>query len=224
MKPASTSPDPAVASHGDPLALTHARPSGWAITVSAPLSRTTASAVFAARRTAVIRSGLAFNTPGKSRSNSPKCGVKTSSTSRAENNSSGSSRKTVMASASMTNAAPVRASARVFSKVDSLTPAAGPITTASASAQANSSSNSVPKGRSITASKCAALIGRASGGDRIVTKPAPIRKPARAANRAAPVFHASPLTTTIRPRACLCDIAVGQGNWLSQASGEFSIN
>ena len=56
MKPASTSPEPAVASQGDPLPLTTQRPSGAAITVSAPFSSTTAPARPAPRLAAVIRS------------------------------------------------------------------------------------------------------------------------------------------------------------------------
>ena len=41
-KPASTSPEPAVASHGGALSLMAARPSGAAMTVSGPLRMTTA--------------------------------------------------------------------------------------------------------------------------------------------------------------------------------------
>ena len=88
-------------------------------------------------------------------------------------------------------------------RVGSPTPAAGPMTAASASLDASSSSSSVSKGLSITASRCAAFIGRASGGDSTVTTPAPILRPARAASRAAPVCQASPLTTIRRPRECL---------------------
>src|SRR5262249_61136948 len=46
--PASTSPDPAVASQGGALSAIAARPSGAATTVSGPLSRTTAPAFSAA--------------------------------------------------------------------------------------------------------------------------------------------------------------------------------
>jgi hypothetical protein len=59
MKPASTSPEPAVASQGEPFRFTAARPSGAAITVSGPFSSTTAPARRAASRAAVIRSGEA---------------------------------------------------------------------------------------------------------------------------------------------------------------------
>src|SRR5215467_2689168 len=48
ISPASTSPVPAVASQGGALALTAARPSGAAMTVSAPLCTTTAPAMPAA--------------------------------------------------------------------------------------------------------------------------------------------------------------------------------
>ena len=57
-KPASTSPEPAVASHGGALSLMAARPSGAAITVSGPLSTTTAPLVSAAlSRTLQLRAG-----------------------------------------------------------------------------------------------------------------------------------------------------------------------
>ena len=55
-KPASTSPDPAVASHGGALALIAARPSGAAMTVSVPLRMTIAPDSSAARaRTIELR-------------------------------------------------------------------------------------------------------------------------------------------------------------------------
>ena len=48
--PASTSPEPAVASQGGAFSLMAARPSGAAITVSGPLSSTTAPDALAAAR------------------------------------------------------------------------------------------------------------------------------------------------------------------------------
>ena len=61
----------AVASQGDPLSDTAARPSGAATTVSAPLSKTTAPAVLAASRAARIRSEDRASRLGNIRSNSP---------------------------------------------------------------------------------------------------------------------------------------------------------
>src|SRR6185437_3635398 len=71
MKPASTSPDPAVANAGGALLLMTARPSAAATTVSAPFSNTVHLASAAAARAA---STLLFDdasNPGKRRSNSP---------------------------------------------------------------------------------------------------------------------------------------------------------
>ncbi len=50
IMPASTSPEPAVASQGGAFSQIAARPSGAAITVSAPFSRTVAPEAFAAAR------------------------------------------------------------------------------------------------------------------------------------------------------------------------------
>ena len=77
--PASTSPEPAVASCGGALSLIAARPSGAAITVSLPFSSTTAPLARAARR---ARSSLLSDAPAarpNRRANSPSCGVITQS-------------------------------------------------------------------------------------------------------------------------------------------------
>ncbi len=71
MKPASTSPEPAVANQGAAEVLTAARPSGAAMTVSGPFRSTTHPARFAAVRAAVIRSADASSSPGNTRPNSP---------------------------------------------------------------------------------------------------------------------------------------------------------
>ncbi len=189
-----------MASHGLALVLTTARPSGAATTVSGPFSSTTAPAWAAAARAAAILSGDLAMRPGNTRSNSPACGVSTSSRSRIENRDSASSLNTVRASASTTSAAPVRASAIRFSTVALLTPAPGPITAASASPAARCRSASVSNPRTITASSWAALTDKAPIGESTVTSPAPIRSPPRAASRAAPVLGRLPLTTTSRPR------------------------
>ena len=62
-------------------------------------------------------------------------------------------------------AAPVRARARTCDRVSSVTPAAGPMITASTVEAAASSSASVSKPRSMTASRWAALDNKASGGE-----------------------------------------------------------
>ena len=71
--PPSTSPAPAVAKVGGALALMMARPSGAAMTVSAPFSTITAPLVRAAARARVSLSPLESNR----RANSPSCGVST---------------------------------------------------------------------------------------------------------------------------------------------------
>ena len=83
--PASTSPDPAVASEAGAWTLMTARPSGAATTVSAPLSRTVAPLRRAADRT---RSTLPATAPpgrGNRRRNSPSCGVSKTGLRIAEN-------------------------------------------------------------------------------------------------------------------------------------------
>ena len=207
--PASTSPLPAVASQGVPLSLTPSRPSGAAMTVAAPFSTTTAPARPAASAAAASRP--CSSRPGNRRRNSPSCGVSTSSRSRASNRSPGQPSNTVRPSASTTRAAPVPARARTLARVASLTPAAGPMTTASRLAAASARASSELNGVSMIASIAGAMIAVASGGHRIRTTPAPIRRPARAASRAAPVWLAFPDTTPSRPRACLCVSTPGQG-------------
>ncbi len=222
MNPASTSPDPAVASQGAPDVFTTARPSGAATTVSGPFSSTTAPERLAAARAAAMRSGEPASRPGNTLSNSPGCGVITSRGPSAANRASGSPWNTVRASASTTRAASVPARARRLARVAGVTPAAGPITAALALAAASARRSGEAKAVSITASRCAALTITASGGESKVTRPAPIRSPPRAANRAAPVWVMPPETTTRPPRVCLWASTSGQGKASAQSSGPFS--
>ena len=157
--------------------------------------------------------------PGNSRSNSPSCGVSTSSRSRQENRSAGRSRNRVRASASMTSAAPVRARAATLTAVASVSPAAGPITTASIGWAREANCSPLEKLASITASSVGARTGAASGGQKTFTSPAPVLKPARAASRAAPVDRAPPDTTPSRPRTCLWASGPGQGSRLRHVMG-----
>ena len=75
MTPLKTSPLPAVARLNAVVTLTTARPSGAAMTVSAPLSTTTQFSVFAALMACF---NLLFSViSGNRRENSPECGVMT---------------------------------------------------------------------------------------------------------------------------------------------------
>ena len=60
-------------------------------------------------------------------------------------------------------------------------------------------------------------------GDSTITRPAPIRRPPRAANRAAPVLHGPPDTTARRPRSCLCPSRAGQGKASIHRSGVLGV-
>ena len=99
--PARTSPEPAVASSGGAFSLIAARPSGAAITVSAPFSRTTAPLSprgAAGARRACCRAGWSNR-----RANSPSCGVITHrACGSPRTESARSPAKTVSASASST--------------------------------------------------------------------------------------------------------------------------
>ena len=78
-QPASTSPAPAVASHGTPVVVTRTRPSGAATRVRRPLSSTTAPYVLGGAR-GRGRSGRASTSPRSTpsiRASSPACGVST---------------------------------------------------------------------------------------------------------------------------------------------------
>src|SRR3569623_1155674 len=108
--PDSTSPAPAVASHGGALSAIEARPSGDATTVSAPLISTTACDSCAARRarSSFESAWTLFARDENNRANSPSCGVSTACVpgcaAMASNNVCGMSAKLVSASASRTTA------------------------------------------------------------------------------------------------------------------------
>ena len=105
---------------------------------------------------------------------------------------SASPAKLVSASASSTIvrclAGRVRLAATSLRKVGP-TPAPGPSAIARRRSSASSASNSraLAKGATMTAVSCAALTATASDGLATLTMPAPARKAARAASRAAPV-------------------------------------
>ncbi|SKU99153.1 Uncharacterised protein [Mycobacteroides abscessus subsp. abscessus] len=100
MTPASTSPEPAVAAHDPCARFTYAVPSGRAMTVTLPLSRTVALSRAASDRVASTRSGPGG--PPANRANSPACGVRTVAAGRDATRSarSGCSASIVRASAS----------------------------------------------------------------------------------------------------------------------------
>ena len=99
-----------------------ARPSGAAITVSAPLSSTTAPLRAAAARARVSLSPSRSNR----RRNSPSCGVRRQGPAIAPNSWSGRSAKLVKASASSTQALPLASAAMTRWQSASPTPAPGP--------------------------------------------------------------------------------------------------
>src|ERR1051326_8992169 len=132
IKPASTSPAPAVVSHGGALSLTPARPLGAARTVSGPLSNTTVPGRAAAARAMSILE--VFPTISASflnrRANSPACGVRTAGWSRPDSiahNALASSSKLVSASASSTTARGPLSLAATNARMGSPTPPPGPI-------------------------------------------------------------------------------------------------
>ncbi len=211
IRPASTSPEPAVASQGGAFAAMAARPSGAATTVSAPLSTTTAPASCEASW-----HSLSFCLTGafcpfvlKIRANSPSCGVRIAGDSSRlfsdVKSFFGSSTKEVIASASSTTARRPFKAVSTMSRMGAPTPPPGPITTAltrrSASRPLKSSGPS--HGRTITDRLAAALTASASVGVASVTSPAPARSAPRAARRAALEVVNPPDSTTAWPRVYL---------------------
>lgn len=198
IRPVSTSPDPAVASHGDAWRLTATRPSGAAMWVCGPFNRTTAPDRCAAQYAAAARSARSIS--GNSRANSPVCGVMTSFAHRCWKSRAGSPANAVMASASSTMGISRFSSAQTISAMSA--PAPGPMASAVTrwSIQANLSSAS----RSMIAVTCAACSASAARSPMIVTNPAPTAKAACAANRDAPVRSGGPLQTIAWPRLYLC--------------------
>src|SRR3984957_2247259 len=107
----------------------------------------------------------------------------------------------------------VRAAATSLRKVGP-TPAPGPSAMARRRSSASRASNSraFAKGATITAVRWAELTATASGGLATLTMPAPARKAARAASRAAPVWWPEPDRMSAAPRAYLWLPAVGRGS------------
>ena len=227
--PHSTSPLPAVPSQGVPLALMAARPSGAAITVSAPFSTTTASRKAAAARARARREPSAGTaaTPLNRRANSPSCGVATAWDPPAaiiSTSSSARPEKLVRASASRTRPRPASQATRTRSRVGAPLPRPGPATMAlrRSSVRVSSRSSAPSQGRSMIAVIWAAFSASAGLGDRSVTRPAPIRRAPRAASRAAPVRWAGPDSTTAWPRVYLWLSALKRGKAAPHRSGPLS--
>ena len=87
------------------------------------------------------------------------------------------------------------------------------------SASSASNSRAFAKGATITAVRWAELTATASGGLATLTMPAPARKAARAASRAAPVWWPEPDRTRTAPRAYLWLAAFGRGSASPQTAG-----
>ena len=190
QKPASTSPDPAVASQAEALSAIAARPSGAATTVSPPFSSTTApvAAARGARPRELRRrlNRLGFNSLNR-RLNSPSCGV----------SSTGACRPLIAAVRAGELACETRerigiehhGRSRRQRRQHQLAhprpdPTAGPEHGDVAPADPPGNPRMHPAsstGRTITARLAAALTASASRGDAIVTRPAPARSAPRAA-------------------------------------------
>ena len=193
-KPASTSPEPAVASQGGAFSVIAARPSGAATTVSAPLSSTTAPDAAAARALLEFRSTSDLRPdPLNNRANSPSCGVSTVGAAAraliAREQRLGRLGKARQRVGIEHDGALARERGQHQLAHRCADPAAGPehdrVEPASAR---NSASSAAPStGRTMTARLAAALTASASRGLAIVTSPAPARSAPRAASRAAPV-------------------------------------
>ena len=197
MKPASTSPEPAVASQGGAFSVIEARPSGAATTVSEPFSSTTAPDVCGRRRARdhilmhfqpLVRSDL------NKRANSPSCGVSTvgADASRLDRGKQrlgrlGEARQRVGVEHHRPLARERRQHHVPHRRARPRRP--GPSTTvlSRASASRPTSSAAPSTGRTMTARLAAALTASASRGLAMVTRPAPARSAPRAASRAAPV-------------------------------------
>ncbi len=115
--------EPAVARVGGALLLMMARPSGAAMTVSAPFNTITAPLRRAASRARDNLSPVA----SKMRLNSPSCGVMTQAPWMAWNSSAGRDANALMASASITTGLLVFSISKARWRVASLTPAPGPM-------------------------------------------------------------------------------------------------
>ncbi len=223
--PASTSPEPAVASQGGALSAIAARPSGAATTVSGPLSKTTAPEISAARRARSSFEGDSSARALNKRLNSPSCGVITVALVRllmALQSVCGSSAKLVSASASSTTARSPLSAAITKSRMGWPTPPPGPSSTTlrRASSRKRASSSAPSTGRTMTARLAAALTASASRGVAMVTSPAPARNAPRAASRAAPVKDSPPETTTAWPRVYLWPSTRGSGKVFAHRGGE----
>lgn len=121
--PPRTSPEPAVARLAGALELIRVRPSGAAMTVSAPFKTITAPL-----RRAAARARDSLSPPvSKRRRNSPSCGVMTQGPLMASNSSSRRAAKTLIASASSNTGRLVSSMASARTRVASLMPAPGPI-------------------------------------------------------------------------------------------------
>ena len=191
--PAKTSPEPEVASVGGALQFITARPSGAAITVSAPFSTIMAPLSLAADRARLTLSP----SKSKTRLNSPSCGVITYGRDALENKRSLLFSKTEIASASKISGRPCLKAANTRSRAETVTPSPGPIRTAPTLGSSITASN-VPVSRTTrTTAPCKANrhIAAASLGTARLTIPTPARLAPAAASIAAPGISALPAIT-----------------------------
>ena len=136
INPAKTSPLPPVARLGGAFSLIRARPSGSAITVSAPFSTTTAPSRRAAARAAANLSASATKS-GNRRENSPPWGVITAGAWISAASRSAAPAKTVRASASNTVGSAAAKTVSTWSLKPASAPAPGPMRAASNRRAAN---------------------------------------------------------------------------------------
>ncbi len=198
--PASTSPEPAVASRSSPWSTIRTSPPGAATTVVGPLSSTTAP-----RSAASVRAAATRSAPGllpTSSENSPSCGVIT--VGRPRWRSSGPAPSALQAAAKIpspsttTGTVASAISARAETIVASSRPRPGPTT----SARNRSRSLNTSPSKSAAGTRRWMTSLRASGsmpGLDSVTRPAPDRAAASAHSRPAPSMPGLPATTRTAP-------------------------
>jgi hypothetical protein len=188
-----------------------ARPSGAATTVSGPFSSTTAPARRAASRAAaVMRSGELGQQAGKDPLElAGMRGQHVVAVERREQRFGivGEAGQGVGVDDQGRAGAGQGEDVRI---VASPTPAAGPITTASACSARVCRSARFER-RQHHRLQVGGVDGQGVGRRQHRHHPGPDTQAPRAASRAAPVFQASPLTTIIRPRACLWASSAGHG-------------
>src|SRR6266542_4883123 len=208
MTPVSTSPVPAVARTGPPVAFTCTRPPGSATRVGFPFNRTVVPLSEASERTLATRS--APTSAPASRANSPAWGVRTRSAASSFASSSTRRANAVSPSASTTAGTGVAStSARTNASVSSVLPSPGPTATASTTwsrsrSASTAASETVPSGvwgsaTNVASVRPACTTGTIPSGTATCTRPAHARYAAPAISRTAPVMVREPPTTRTMP-------------------------